>query len=251
MDRFPEEFDDLLNARGRRILRDLPRLEALLAKKCTPIVVADNIMDDGVAKECIKLLDEAMYPYLRRMHFPIPRTALTDMTENYSDKLPKTVRVKTVTINSPRSRALDAARQCGLANMMFSKSFHNLAQRVTAPPLRKDWWARQVICYENGDYSGPHNDHHPERAEAKNGFIDLHIMFSNDGVASQSLVYEEKRYLSTIRNVTSKAAIAVYRLPFWHYTTPLVARPGRESTARRWLLLGSFDYDPPLKKLQY
>lgn len=251
MDRFPEEFDDLLNARGRRLLRDVPQLETLLAKRQTPIVILDDIMDDGVARECIGLLDEAMYPYLKRMHSPIPRTALTEMKENYTDKLPKTVRVKTVTFNSPRSKVLDAARQCGLASLMWSKSFLNLAQRATTPPLRTDYWARQVICYEHGDYSGPHNDHHPEREEARNGFVDLHIMFSNDGVGSQSLVYEEKRYLSAIRNITSRAAIAVYRLPFWHYTTPLVARPGKESTARRWLLLGSFDYDPPLKKLQY
>ena len=38
------------------------------------------------------------------------------------------------------------------------------------PPLREDWWARQVICYESGDYSGPHNDHHPQRAEADREF---------------------------------------------------------------------------------
>ena len=251
MDRFPEEFDDLLNARGRRLLRDVPTLESRLAKKQTPIVILDDIMDDGVARECIKLLDDAMYPYLRRMHSPIPRTALTGMTENYADKLPKTVRVKTVTFNSPRSKALEAARQCGLAGLMWSKSFHGLAQRASVPKVRSDYWARQVICYEHGDYSGPHNDHHPESAQTRNGFLDLHIMFSNDGVGSQSLIYEEKHYLSAIHNVTSKAAIAVYRLPFWHYTTPLVARPGRERTARRWLLLGSFDYDPPLKKLQY
>ena len=251
MDRFPAEFDDLLNAKGRRLLRDVPRLEALMKERRTPIVVLDGVMDDGVARECIKLLDDAMYPYLRRMYFPIPTDALTGMKHNYREKLPKTVRVKTVTFNSPRSKALQAARQCGLADLMWSKSFHTLAQRATVPPLRQDYWARQVICYENGDYSGPHNDHHPERPEARNGFIDLHIMFSNDGVASQSLVYEEKRYLSTIRDVTSRAAIAVYRLPFWHYTTPLVARPGRETSARRWLLLGSFDYDPPLKKLVY
>lgn len=251
MDRFPAEFDDLLNARGRRLLRDVPRLEALMAKHRTPIVVLDGVMDDGVARECIRLLDEAMYPYLRRMHIPIPREALTEMKENYREELPKTVRVKTVTFNSPRSRALEAAKQCGLAGLMWSKSFHHLAQCATTPPLRSDYWARQVICYEHGDYSGPHNDHHPQREEAKNGFVDLHIMFSNDGVASQSLVYEEKRYLSSIRDVASRAAIAVYRLPFWHYTTPLVARPGREATARRWLLLGSFDYDPPLTKLSY
>jgi hypothetical protein len=32
----------------------------------------------------------------------------------------------------------------------------------------------------------------------------------------------------------------VYRLPFWHYTTPLVGRPGKEDAARRWVLLGTF-----------
>jgi hypothetical protein len=32
----------------------------------------------------------------------------------------------------------------------------------------------------------------------------------------------------------------VYRLPFWHYTTPLAAKPGAEATARRWVLLGTF-----------
>jgi len=47
------------------------------------------------------------------------------------------------------------------------------------------------------------------------------------------------------------SSVAVYRLPFWHYTTPLLAKRGREAEARRWLLLGSFDYDPPLPKLRY
>ena len=51
--------------------------------------------------------------------------------------------------------------------------------------------------------------------------------------------------------VTGPSGIAVYRLPFWHYTTPLIARRGREHEARRWLLLGSFDFDPPPKRLRY
>jgi hypothetical protein len=251
MDKFPAEFDDLLNRRGRRLLRDLPPLEGLLAKKRTPIVLLENVMDDGVARECIRLLDEAMYPYLRRMHTPIPRSALTGMKKNYQEELPKTVRVKTVTFNSSRSKALLAAQECGLASLMWSKSFLNLAQCATTSPLRTDYWARQAICYEPGDYSGPHNDHHPQHSELRNGFVDLHIMFANDDVASQSLVYEDRRYLSSIHSIASRAAIAIYRLPFWHYTTPLVARPGREATARRWLLLGSFEYAPPLAKLHY
>lgn len=251
MDRFPAELDALLTVRGRRLLNDPPQLEALIAKKKSPLVVLENVIDDGVARECIRLLDEAMFPVLRRMYVPIPREALTGMKRNYTERLSKTVRVRTTTFNARKSNALDAAKACGLAQMMASKSFLRAAQSVTAPPLRSDWWARQVICYEPGDYSGPHNDHHPERKEARNGFLDLHIMFSNDDVASQSLIYEERGYLSAVHEVSSRAAIAIYRLPFWHYTTPLVARPGREASARRWLLLGSFDYDPPLRKLEY
>lgn len=251
MDRFPAELDDLLTVRGRRLLNDPPQLEALIAKKKSPLVVLENVIDDGVARECIRLLDEAMFPALRRMYFPIPREALTGMKRNYSERLPKTVRVRTATFNSRKSIALDAAKACGLAQMMASRSCLRIAQSVTAPPLRNDWWARQVICYETGDYSGPHNDHHPEHKATRNGFLDLHVMFSNDDVASQSLIYEERGYLSAVHEVSSRAAIAIYRLPFWHYTTPLVARRGRESTARRWLLLGSFDYAPPLRKLEY
>ena len=40
------------------------------------------------------------------------------MKWNYAETLPKTVRVKTMTFNSPRSRALDVAREIGLATMM-------------------------------------------------------------------------------------------------------------------------------------
>ena len=251
MDRFPAELDDLLNRRGRRLLADPPQLESLIARRKTPILFFDNVIDAGVASECIRLLDEAMYPRLRRMHAPIPREALTEMTTNYAEELPKTARVRTSTFNSTRSRVLDAAREIGLEAMMMSASFHRVAQSVTKAPLRSDNWYRQVICYETGDYSGPHNDHHPEREDLRNGFLDFHLMFSNPGVAHQLLVYEERGFLSASREVSQGPAIAIYRLPFWHYTTPLLAHKGREDTARRWLLLGSFDYDPPLKKLAY
>ncbi|HEY0160411.1 MAG TPA: hypothetical protein VGF28_24200 [Thermoanaerobaculia bacterium] len=251
MDRFPAEFEELLNRRGRKLLAEAPQLETLIRKRRTPILFFDGVIDRGLAAECVRLLDQAMYPTLRRMHFPIPREALTEMTENYGEQLRKTVRVKTATMNSRDSVALRAAREVGLDVMMSSPSFRRFAQAVTTSNLREDYWARQVICYETGDYSGPHNDHHPQRAEARNGFIDFHIMFANDSVAQQLLVYEERGFLSAAREVAAKPSIAVYRLPFWHYTTPLVARPGGETTARRWLLLGSFDYDPPLTRLEY
>jgi hypothetical protein len=251
MDRFPAEFVDLLNPRGRRLLRQAPQLEDLLARRQTPIVLFENVIDRALGRECIRLMDDALFPTLRRMHTPIPRTALTGMKKNYTDRLSKTVRVRTATFNSSRSIALEAAKSIGLAQMMSSKSFRRFAQAATRENLREDYWARQVICYETGDYSGPHNDHHPEHADTRNGFIDFHVMFSNDSVAQQLLVYEQKRFLSASHDVAGNPAVAVYRLPFWHYTTPLVAKRGQEARARRWLLLGSFDYDPPLTRLEY
>jgi hypothetical protein len=248
MDNFPSEFADLLNRRGQRLIANPPRLEVFRTKRATPIVVYDDLIDDRVARRCIELLDRAMYPVIRRMETPIPREWISSMKKNYSDALKKTVRVKTVTLNSRKSHALDAAREIGLAQMMRSESFLKFAEAIVGMPVDRGTWGRQVICYEQGDYSGPHNDHHPESPGSRNGFVDLHIMFSNDAVHTQQLVYEERGFLSASHEVSGPSGIAVYRLPFWHYTTPLVGRKGREAEARRWLLLGSFDFDPPPKK---
>lgn len=251
MDRFPDEFEELLNRRGRALFADPPRLEELIAKRETPIVLFEDVVDRGVARDCIRLMDEALYPLLRRMHTPIPREALAGQKENYADQLPKTMRVKTATFNSRKSKVLDAANEIGLAKMMTSKSLLRLTQSVTTAPLLYNNWGRQIICYGPGDYSGPHHDHHPENEMERNGFVDFHVMFSNPGVANQYLVYEDRGFLTAAHDVSGAPAIAIYRLPFWHYTTPVIPRRGHEATARRWLLLASFAYDPPLEKLEY
>src|SRR5215212_8901102 len=137
MDRFPAEFDDLLNRRGRRWLADPPKLDAMIAQRRTPLLLVEGIIDDGVARECIRLLDAAVYPHLRRMHVPIPREALTKLEENYTEELPKTVRVRTAMLTASRSKALDAAKEVGLAAMMTSASFRRFAQAVTDAPLRR------------------------------------------------------------------------------------------------------------------
>jgi len=248
MDNFPSEFAELLNKRGQRLIANPPKLDVFRTKRATPIVVYDDLIDDRVAKRCIELLDRAMYPVIRRMETPIPREWIASMKKNYSDTLKKTVRVKTAMLNSRASRAIDAAKEIGLAQMMRSESFLKFAEAIVGMPVDRGTWGRQVICYEQGDYSGPHNDHHPESPGSRNGFVDLHIMFSNDAVQTQQLVYEERGFLSASHEVSGPSGIAVYRLPFWHYTTPLVGRKGREAEARRWLLLGSFDFDPPPKK---
>jgi hypothetical protein len=251
MQSFPMEFADLLNKRGQRLLDHPPRLEAFHSARTTPIVVFDDFIEPATARRCIELLDRSFFPMLRRMETPVAREWLTKMKKNYSEALQKTLRVKTATFNSRRSLVLDSARAIGLAQMMGSASFRRFAEAVVGAPLMKTGWGRQVICYEQGDYSGPHNDHHPESDGSRNGFVDLHVMFSNEAVRSQQLVYENRGFLSASHDVSGRSGIAVYRLPFWHYTTPLIGRSGRESEARRWLLLGSFDFDPPPEKLRY
>ena len=46
--------------------------------------------------------------------------------------------------------------------------------------------------------------------------------------------------------MATAGGITAYRLPLWHYTTPLVAKArAAPGTARRWLLLGTFLYRHP------
>ena len=42
--------------------------------------------------------------------------------------------------------------------------------------------------------------------------------------------------------VAESGCLTLYRLPFWHYTTPLQAKPKQETKAARWVLLGTFLY---------
>ena len=99
MDRFPTEFADLLNRRGRKLLADPPKLEALIAERRTPILLLDGLIDGGVSRECMRLLDETIYGHLQKMHVPIPREALTGLKENYTEELPKNMHVRTCYLN--------------------------------------------------------------------------------------------------------------------------------------------------------
>ena len=124
--------------------------------------------------------------------------------------------------------------------MMQSESFTRFVEAVTGLKLDYDL-SLQVICYEQGDYSGPHNDHHPEEETIREGYIDFHVMFPNEAVAHQYLVYEEKRHFSRIVDVNVPGGVSIYKLPFWHYTTPLAGKPGREPEARSGRCFLGFD----------
>ena len=234
---FPGEFADLLNAKGRKWMAEHPA-GSRPAVRNGFFELIDGIIDPETARSCIRLLDRNVYPVLRNYVDRIPRGSISGMTRNYSEKLPKTMSMKTGILFNRRFREYAPAEAIGLVAMLRSESLRQFAEAATG--LRLEPPGPQVILYESGDYVGPHNDHHPQQDRVKNGFVDLHIMFGNDAVEHQWLVYEQDRHLKQIRDVNLKGGVAVYRLPFWHYTTPLAARPGREKQARRWLLLASF-----------
>ena len=246
---FPHEFSDMLTPAGLRILKGETENSLFLNGK-RYFAIFDRMVDKRKADDAVKLMDTHLYPHLAVEQRRIPPESITGMKENYEEVLNKTMHIKTAFFRRSSARSYQAAEKIGLLRMMRSSTFTDFAEAVTGLKLDRDL-NLQVSCYEHGDYVGPHNDHHPESKVARNGFVDLHIMFSNDAVKSQWLVYENRGFLSSSHEVGTTSGIAVYRLPFWHYTTPLVGKPGREGEARRWLLLGSFDFDPPLKKLQY
>ncbi|MGV3620781.1 MAG: hypothetical protein ACO1OB_08185 [Archangium sp.] len=236
MKKFPAEFEDLLTKTGKQVLAGKhAKYSGSLATGRSRFVSAQGLLDAKKSKALAKLLDDRLSERLMPMEQEIPRSATWGMKVAYREKLPKTVRVQTAMLDEDESPALARAKDLGLITMLRSKSFHAFAEALSGYPLRKQW-GLQTLCYRPGDYSGPHNDHHPDEPLGAQGYTDLHLTLCNDGVEHQWIVYEKKSHLSEIESIATVGGVTCYRLPFWHYTTPMVGTPN----ARRWVLLGTF-----------
>jgi hypothetical protein len=208
-------------------------------------MAAAGLVKPASARAAAALLNRALHAALSPIDRPIPPESVWGMTENYAELLPKTARVRTAYLDRPRGRAYRAAEAAGLVAMLRSPSFGAFAAALAGRELRPRWGI-QALCYGPGDYAGPHNDHHPEEPAAQRSYLDLHVTLAGPGVAQQWLVYARQGHFSELADVAAPGTVTAYRLPFWHYTTPLVARPGAaEAAARRWVLLGTFLYRRP------
>lgn len=240
MKKFPHEFAELLTPYGLRILRGEEReARALFRDPKRYFATLGGVIDGGKAGQCLAALDAHLYEHLGVEQRRIAPDSIKRMRKNYSESLQKTMRVRTAFFRRSVARSYRAAERIGLLRMMRSESFGDFVEALTGLKLDRDLNI-QAVCYRQGDYAGPHNDHHPEDEAIRRGYVDFHVMFANDSVAHQYLVYEEKGHFSEIVDVNLQGGVSVYKLPFWHYTTPLAGKPGREREARRWLLLGSF-----------
>jgi hypothetical protein len=236
-------------------------LEALLSKKLS--AGNDDFEPKLTAKENLSLFKVAVSPgklgpmtdfmdrrlasHLHVLSSPISKDIIRKLKINYSEELPKTMLLRTADLDAKSGKAKRVAASLGIIAALKSDELRHFGERVTGKKLLPDPGC-QVICYEPGDYSGPHTDHHPEQREYRDGYVDIHIMLSSPKVASQLLVYEKRQgILNEVAEIGKGMSIAVYQLPFWHYTTPMIARPGVDD-ARRWLLLASYMIDRKKKR---
>ena len=240
MSQIPREFADLLTPAGRRVLagRDTAICGAL-ADPRRRFIALDGMVATRHAENLRRVLDAQMLSHLTRMEAPIPPESIWEMQQDYEECLPKTARVMTAYLENRRGKAMAMAREIGLIDLLTSESFIAFAEAVAGRKLDPKG-GQQVLCYGPGDYAGPHNDHHPENQRAAQGYLDIHLSLANRAVQHQYLVYAKAGHFTEIVPVHSLGGMTIYRLPFWHYTTPLVAQPAKEKQARRWLLLGTF-----------
>ena len=236
MKAFPKDFADLLSPRGKRVLsRKDTRACGALARD--PFFTAADLIDPACAKAAPKLLAKAFAEVMTQMSHPAP-SAFDGGFIAGMEKLPKIGRLLTAPATAD---TLHRAEACGLTAMLQSASYRAFAQALAGRPLRGPD-TLQVFCYRPGDYAGPHTDHHPEAPGRREGYIDTHLTFCTPGV-EQLLVYAPEGHLDRVQSIAATGAVTAYRLPFWHYTTPLVARA---KAARRWLVLGTFLFDDPI-----
>lgn len=232
----PAEFEDLLSRAGRRVLAGTHPLCGALSDPRQRFVAADDLIDRTKAAQLRRVLERVLTPALEPLSQPIPPESIWEMSRDYSELLPKTSRARTIFFDSKREPGVRSAERIGLDRLMRSPSFRIFAEALSGRRLRHGWGV-QVLRYGPGDYAGPHNDHHPENPAARQGYIDLHLSLSAPRT-QQWLVYARAGHFSEIVPVAGPATVTAYRLPFWHYTTPLVGG----AKAVRWVLLGTFLY---------
>ena len=236
----PGEFEDLLSASGRRVLAGSHPLCGALANPRIRFLARHDLLDRAKVERLRKTLEWSLVDTLEPIERPIPPESIAGMRHDYGELLPKTSRARTIYFESRREPGVKEAERIGLVRMMRSASFRAFAEALAGRKLAAGW-GLQALRYGPGDYAGPHNDHHPENPDARAGYIDLHLSLCGPGVAHQWLVYSRAGHFSEIESVAGPATVTAYRLPFWHYTTPLVARRGHADAAR-WVLLGTFLY---------
>ncbi len=236
----PTEFEDLLTPAGRRVLAHrAPDICGALADPRRRFVALSGMIAQAKAERLRTELEREMAGLLTELSQPIPPETIWDTKRNYDDWLPKAVRCRTAYLENRRGQAWRRAKELGLIDLLSSDSLIAFAEAVLGRKL-DPIGGQQILRYGPGDYSGPHTDHTPRIKRAAKGYLDFHLSLVGPGAAHQYLVYAKSGHFTEMVSVAETGCLTLYRLPFWHYTTPLAAKAGAEARAHRWVLLGTF-----------
>ena len=212
-----------------------------LADPARPFVVLPGWLDARRCARGLAALETGMLDVLAPLAAAIPPESISNQTRSFQERLPKVARMRSAYLGRRGSRAWARAEATGLIAMLGSDALRRLGELLVGRRLSPRI-GRQVLCYGPGDYIGPHHDHHPDIPGAREGYLDIHISFVTPAVRRQLLVYARDGHLTETVDVARHGLITAYRLPFWHYTTPLEAKRGCDDDARRWVLLASYQF---------
>ncbi len=207
----PAEFEDLLNAAGRRVLAGSHPLCGALADPRTRFLARADLLDRARVERLRRALEATLADKLELMERPIPPESISSMRHDYGELLPKTSRARTIYFESRHEPGVREAERLGLLRLLRSESFRAFAAALAGRKLARERGV-QVLRYGPGDYAGPHNDHHPENPDARGGYIDVHVSLCSPGVAHQWLVYGRGGHFTEIVSVARPAARAAARV---------------------------------------
>lgn len=231
MTRFPDEFEALLSAKGKRVLKGTHPACGSLAS--APLFSSDELFDARKIAGLATLMGDSFQEILKRQVRALPSADAVKEGE----PLPKVGRISTTNTASLDGALVNLiAEAIGLWKMVDSESCLQFCQRMAGQALEKPF-TKQVLCLRPLDYSGPHADHYPDHPRARNGYVDLHFSFTTRGVKEQFIVYERDGHFAGMHSIAANGTLNMYRLPLWHYTTPMQAKSAED---RRWLVLASF-----------
>lgn len=235
--RFPDEFEALLSPRGRQLLLGRDEVAAGALSRA-PFFSDVGLLDEAVLGDCTQILAGAFADLLLDIGQPLPPPNQGLLP--YTERLPKVGRMQSIPMgHAAGSREEERAEGCGLVAMVKSESYRAFVAALAGGPVDGPQ-NLQVLCMRPGDYAGPHTDHHPEEERMSAGYYDVHFTFCTEGVRDQFIVYARDGHFTEQRPIAQAGTVTAYRLPLWHYTTPLQASAPQ---ARRWLVLGTF-FDP-------
>lgn len=241
--KFPSDWDSALNSKGKALFEEwTDASNGPLFTEESKARVSQGVLRSEVVSAMCNALYESFYSILEKGEKPVPADSLDRIEETGTDRLPKSYHLKGCFLNDEDSEAYERARDTGLLDLLESSRLLQVAESASGHGLEGPV-GREILCYEHGDYTGPHTDHHPDDPDRKDGYVDVHVTLCNSYVDQQLLVSESDGHLNQQHRIGVESAISMSWLPHWHYTTPLVGKPGHEDDARRWLLLATYELE--------